>query len=150
MYFQISVHLDNGEKIIKEQGLASGGSVQMFFANEVRRISDPYVPMDNGVLKNTAVIETGGNAICYITPYALVHWYGKVMVDPITGKGAFHDAETGRFWSRPKEQGIRKVPTDRDMKYRGAPLRGPYWVERAVLDNRDVLLLAVEKKIMER
>ena len=69
------------------------------------------------------------------------------MVDPITGKGAFYDPKSGRFWSRPEEQGIRKVLTDRDLKYTNGPLRGPRWVERCWIDHKDEIIKGMEKLV---
>ena len=129
------------------KGVDIKGPVQMFFANEVMRKADPYVPMGSGVLKNSARVVDGGEAIEYSTPYARYHWYGKLMVDPIIGKGAFHDPISGRFWSRPNTP---KVLTDRDMSYQGAPMRGPMWVDRMWLTEKESILSSVSQFIMKR
>lgn len=42
-------------------------------AHEVKRLSDPYVPMDTGVLKNSA--RTVGGSVWYSTPYARRQYY---------------------------------------------------------------------------
>lgn len=116
-----------------------GGSAQRFFTNELMRLSDDYVPMNSGVLKNSAKAEKGGTAIIYETPYARYHWYGKMMADPVYGKGAFFKEGYG-FWSRPN---VEKVLTDKNMKYQESPRRGPRWVERCFIDNKDKLIDAV-------
>ncbi|WP_205700222.1 minor capsid protein [Erysipelothrix sp. HDW6A] len=94
---------------------------QKFFSNELMRIADGYVPFRQGALKNSATIETDGTAINYNVPYARVHWYGKIMAG-----------------SLPKQ------PTEKDMNYQGAPIRGHRWVERAYADNKDAIIKAVE------
>lgn len=48
--------------------LNRNGDAQRFFTHEVRRLSDPYVPMQTGALKNTAVEQT--DKITYPQPYA--------------------------------------------------------------------------------
>ena len=116
-----------------------GGSAQRFFTNELMRLSDNYVPFANGPLKNSARAEKDGTGIIYNTPYARLHWYGKLMVDPVTGKGAFFKDGYG-FWSRPNTP---KVLTDKDMEYQGAPMRGPRWVERCYIDNQQQLITAI-------
>lgn len=138
---EIRFDLSDADKIIKEHGLGPGGSVQKFFTNELLRISDPYTPFSSGILKGTAFISQDGTSIFYNTPYARYLWYGKLMVDPITRKGAFFNPAYG-FWSRPK---VQKQLTDIDLEYQGAPLRGPRWVERAYIDNKQALLSSVEK-----
>lgn len=111
-------------------GFTEDSAAQRFFTEEVMRASDPYVPMDTGVLKNIA--KNCGDEILYNTPYARYQWYGKLMVDPYTGKGAFFSEDYG-FWSRP---GVQKVLSDRDLNYQGAPRRGAFWVNRAWADNK--------------
>lgn len=143
--YEVKVTFHGAEKIMQDKGLDPGGKIQRLFSSEVMRISDPYLPRDDaGVLQSSACVADSGDAVIYSTPYARYHWFGKLMVDPITGKGAFHDPSSGRFWSRPR---IDKVLTDRDMKYQGAPMRGPRWVSRAWLDHGESVLFGIEKLI---
>lgn len=116
---------------------------QKFFSDRLLAESDPYIPYDSGILKSSGRVVDDGNAIEYETPYARYQYYGKLMVDPITGKGAFFSKDYG-FWSRPMAQ---KKLTDRDLKYQGAPTRGSHWVERAWLANKDGLIESTEKFI---
>lgn len=51
------------------------------------------------------------------------------------------------FWSRPK---VQKELTDIDLKFQGSPTRGPRWVKRAYIDNKDSILSSVEKFINRR
>lgn len=111
----------------------AGGETQRFFTSELMRLSDNYVPMDSGVLKNSAKMNSDGTAIIYDAPYARYHWYGHLMVDPITGKGAFFKNGYG-FWSRPNTP---KVLTDRALTYQGAPMRGSHWAERCFVANEN-------------
>jgi hypothetical protein len=142
--FKVDIKLDGAEKILEGLGLQEAGSVQKFFTNELMRLSDPYVPFRQGPLKNSAHMTQNGDGIIYNTPYARYHWYGKLMVDPITKKGAFYDPRSGRFWSRPNTP---KELTDRDLQYTGGPLRGPRWVERCWIDNKDSIIKATEAYI---
>jgi hypothetical protein len=142
--FDIKVDVAGAEQILKNHGLEKAGPVQQFLTSEIMRLSDPYVPFRSGPLKNSAQPTPEWDGIIYNTPYARYHWFGKLMVDPITRKGAFYDPRSGRFWSRPNTP---KVLTDRDMKYTGAPLRGPRWVERCWIDNKDSIIKAVEAYI---
>lgn len=141
MATEIKFDLSDADKIIQEHGLGPGGSVQKFFTNELLRISDPYTPFSSGILKGTAFISQDGTSIFYNTPYARYLWYGKLMVDPITEKGAFFKEGYG-FWSRPK---VQKQLTNIDLKYHGSQLRCSKWVERAYIDNKQALLSSVEK-----
>lgn len=142
----IKIDFKDVNNIISSHGLGPGGDVQHFFTNELFRISNPYTPFRSGVLSGTAYIEPDGTSINYITPYARYLWYGKLMVDPITNKGAFYNPVYG-FWSRP---GVQKELTEIDLKFQGAPLRGPRWVERAYIDNKNTITTSVERYIKRR
>ena len=123
---------------LKQTGLDASNTAQAFLANEIMRTSDKYVPSDSAkILKTNASVSKDADGIEYRAPYARYHWFGKLMVDPYTGKGSFYDPKTGMHWSRPKTQ---KVLTDRDMNYQGAPLRGPHWVTRCWIDNKNTIL----------
>ncbi len=142
--FDIKIDLADANQILVNHGLQEGGPVQRFFTNELMRLSDPYVPFRSGPLKNTVQPSQEWDSIIYNTPYARYHWFGKLMVDPITRKGAFYDPLSGRFWSRPNTP---KVLTARDLKYTGGPLRGPKWVERCWIDNKDSIIQSTEAYI---
>ena len=139
---KVTVNIDP-TAILKSKQLGKGQKVQQFFANEVKRVSDNYVPMKDGALKNNVSIDTDGSGITYHSPYARYHWYGKKMVDPEYGVGAFYSEDYG-YWSRP---GVKKQLTDIDLNYTGAPMRGPKWALRAFADNKEALETAIEKYI---
>lgn len=61
------------QRILIKHNLNKNGNGQKFLTHEIRRLSDPYVPFDTGVLKNTAVEEV--NRIIYVAPYAMKQWY---------------------------------------------------------------------------
>ena len=137
---EVKIDIKEASQLIIDLGLAPGGKIQKFFSNELLRVSNPYTPFDNEILVGTAYVSHDGTEIIYPVPYARYLWHGKLMVDPITKKGAFFKPEYG-FWSRPKTQ---KELTNRDLKFQGAPLRGPKWVERAYIDNKATLLSSLE------
>ena len=145
MSFEVKTNVNwSPNRILSVCGLDPQGDVQKFFTSEVIRASDPYVPTDTGVLKNT--VQNEGDSITYNTPYARYMWYGKLMVDPITHKGAFF-SETYGFWSRPNTP---KVLTDKDLVYHGGGRRGAYWVNRSWIDNKDSIIASTQAFMKER
>lgn len=126
------------EQLLAEHGLNDGGEVQKFIDNEVMRQSLPYMPNMNGVLQNAMMSQTviGSGEIRQNTPYARYQYYGMLFVDPITLKGSFYDARTGRHWSR---KGVAKIPdpTDRLLNYNTSKnaLAGSHWFDRAMKDH---------------
>ena len=141
----VDVNMPEAGEVFKRCGLDYGGDAHRFFTNELMKLSRPYVPKRNGILNAKTFLDNKGDAIIYDTPYARYLWYGKVWVDPKTGKACmvFTDKKTGNvvFYSRLH---VKKVPTDRDIKYHGGGLQGSRWVERCWIDNKDALCKALE------
>lgn len=76
MGVSIRVHIDPADKILLKRSLNRSGRAQKFFTHEVRRLSDPYVPMQVGIMKNTAIEQT--DKITYPQPYARrQYWENK-------------------------------------------------------------------------
>lgn len=94
-------------------------AAQKFVDSEVLRLSDPYIPIQSGVLKKSGILGTtiGSGEVVWNAPYAKYLYYGKVMV--------------GR---------APKVLTARNLTYRGAPMRGAFWFERMKKDKGKQIL----------
>lgn len=114
----------NTSKILAARGLGATNKARKYLASEVVRLSDPYVPMQQGHLKNQKTIASNGSQIVYTQPYAHYQWYGEVMA--------------GRA---PKEY------TGKKLTYNGAPTRGPRWTERMLIDKRKEIENNVENFI---
>lgn len=126
------INLPGMGDVIRKAGTGSGGRAQTFLTNELLRLSDPYTPFDAGIMVGMARIVDGATAIEYNAPHTQYHWYGRLMVDAVTGSS----------WAR---AGTQKVLTPHMMSYKGGPLRGPRWVDRAFEANKDALIKSVEK-----
>lgn len=114
----------NAKQIMASRGLGATLKVQKYIASEVKRLSDKYVPMQQGMLKNNAQIASNGSHIVYNQPYAHYQYYGKVMA--------------GRA---PKKY------TGDDLTYNGAPMRGARWTERMLADKKHELEKGVDAYI---
>ena len=114
----------NTAKIMRERGLGGDNRAQVYLASEVKRLSDPYVPMQSGQLKNMAVIASDGSSVTYTQPYAHYQYYGKVMA--------------GRA---PKHY------TGDDLTYSGGGLRGAQWDKRMMADKSNELVSNLERFI---
>lgn len=120
---RITVDID-AKKILAKRGLGSSNEVRKYVASEVARLSDPYVPMQQGILKSAYTIASDGSQLVYTQPYAHYQYYGMAM--------------GGRA---PKKY------TGNGLTYNGAPMRGPKWVERMIIDKRAEIESNVEKFI---
>lgn len=98
--------------------------MQQFVANEVLRLSEPYIPFREGTLIQSGHIENDTD-IVWRTPYVRYQHEGKVWIDPKINAAGFK-TENG-WYSR---RGARKIPTDRSLNYNNGSLRGDHWVER--------------------
>lgn len=106
----------NTAKIMKQRKMGGDNQAQIFLASEVKRLSDPYVPMQQGMLKNNVVIASDGSTLTYTQPYAHYQYYGEAMA--------------GRA---PKHY------TGKALNYSGGGLRGPNWDKRMIIDRGDDL-----------
>ena len=121
----VNVKVDiNVSKILAKRGIGGDNRARVFLASEVKRLSDPYVPMQQGLLKNNAVVAEDGSTLTYTQPYAHYQYYGEVMA--------------GR---------APKSYTGEKLTYHGAPMRGARWVERMLADKRNDLAKSVEAYI---
>lgn len=111
-------------KILKDRGLGSDTGARKYLASEVKRLCDPYVPMQQGMLKNQATIAADGAYIVYTQPYAHYQYYGEVMA--------------GRA---PKKY------TGRELTYHGAPMRGKEWDKRMLADKSKDLERSIDAYI---
>lgn len=110
---KISFEFNKSEKTIIEE-TTGGDKVQLFLANEARKLMQPYVPELNHIMiKNVRTyVEDGQGIVHYLSPYSRFQFGGKVMVSSITGS----------TWSH----GEAKILTVRDLKYSKA-LATSHW-----------------------
>jgi len=133
------------EEMLQSVGLEEGGLAQQALDEAFVKNCDPYVPMDSGVLMESAYIATnfGSGDIVWQTPYAHYAYEGIVYVDTETEKAAFYDKDFG-FWSRP---GVQKIPSDRLLTFHSGGQRGRKWAERMWADHADDVIAEVEAVI---
>jgi len=139
---KVNVKINSTNNIIKEHGLNDNGRVTEFLRNEVDRFCDPYIPFSKGILKN-AKTYPDKRSIKYISPYSHYHYKGKKYISPKLGVSGIL-LKSGKWWS-PK--GEKKVATNIDMNYQGAPKRGPEWDKRMMNDRKNEIIKDVENFI---
>lgn len=134
------------QQILDKYGL-EGGRTQKVIDSQFMGYLDKYMPADSNQQMITAMYDStkvGSGEININAPHAHYQHEGELYVDPKTGKGAFHDPVSGRYWSRP---GIKKVPSGKKLNYHGGPLRGDYFVERMLADHFEDILNSGQKEI---
>lgn len=119
---KIDLEMDSVGAILRRRGLETGGRVQRMFTAECARQMDPYVPMQQGTLKNTRFI--GPDYVEYKGPHAHYQYIGKLMVGAVTGSAYAKSGEPKKYASPLK-----------DLQYHGAPKRGALWDKRMWVDK---------------
>lgn len=120
--------------MLKERGLQKGGPVQQTIDAEVMRYMSPYMPRRQaGELEHMMVMATvvGSGQIDIPGPYAHYLHEGILYVSPTTG----------RAWAKRNEI---KVPTNKELTYAGAPMRGKKFFDRMKADHKDDILRSAQ------
>ena len=143
---KVKLDIPSAAELIKRKGLGPDGHVQRFHTANVNRRIGKYMPHLTGDLE-TKLKFTHGNHIVVLGPYAKYQYYGKVMVDSVTGKGPANIPDVGyRF-----RKGATLALTDRNLEYTKTfnPQAGPFW-DRALVAAEGDALVADIQRYMER
>lgn len=131
---KVEFNISTAETIKRNHGLQPGGSVQKLVDGECMRYMGDYMPRRQaGELEHMMVMATviGSGQIDIPGPYAHYLHEGILYVSPTTGSA----------WAKKNEI---KDPTDRELTYAGAPMRGKKWFERMKADHKDDILQAAQ------
>lgn len=133
------------QQILDKYGL-DGGRTQKVIDSSFMSHLDKYMPSDTAMMIASMYNSTkvGSGEVNINSPQAYYMNEGELYVDPKTGKGAFYDPISGRYWSRP---GVKKVPSGKKLNYHGGPLRGDHFTERMLADHFTDILNAGQKEI---
>ncbi|WP_455438028.1 minor capsid protein [Hungatella hathewayi] len=125
------------EVLLEKHGLQPGGPVQKVIDSEAMRYMSPYMPRRQaGELEHMMIMVTviGSGEINTPGPYAHYLHEGILYVSPTNGSA----------WAKKNEI---KVPTDRELKYTGAPIRGKKWFDRMKADHKGDILEAAQARM---
>lgn len=115
------------EELLRNHGLQDGGPVQRLIDNECMRYMGSYMPRRQaGELEHMMALNTviGTGQINIPGPYAHYLNEGILYVSPTTGSS----------WAKKDEV---KVPTDKELTYAGAPMRGKKFFDRMKADHKE-------------
>ena len=129
--FKVKVKINNVNKILKDHGLNEEGRVVKFLRDDADRLMNPYIPMDNGMLRRNKTYPSN-HEIKYISSYAKYQYYGKLML-----------AKNGSSWAK---KGEKKVETSRNLKYHTSGT-GPKWDKLMLQRHKNDLVKDVENYI---
>ena len=138
MKLNVKVKMNSVNKIIKDHGLEKDGRVVRRLRDTADRLMNPFVPMDNGMLRRNKTYPKN-NEIKYTSPYAKYQYYGKMYISPKLGVSGI-PLKSGRWWS-PK--GEIKTPTSKKLKYHTSGT-GPKWDKLMMQRRKNDLVKDVE------
>ena len=129
--FSVKVKINKTSQILKDHGLNKDGRAVKFLRDDADRLMNPYIPMDNGMLRRNKTYPSN-HEIKYISPYAKYQYYGKLML-----------AKNGSSWAK---KGEKKVATSRNLKYHTSGT-GPKWDKLMLQRHKNDLVKDVENYI---
>ena len=141
MKLDVKVKMNSVNKIIKDHGLDKDGRVVRHLRDTADRLMNPFVPMDNGMLRRNKTYPKN-NEIKYTSPYAKYQYYGKMYISPKLGVSGIL-LKSDRWWS-PK--GEKKIPTSKKLKNHTSGT-GPKWDKLMLQRRRNDLVKDVENYI---
>ena len=135
---RVSVDMKPVKQIMKRLGVDARGDVQMQMTKMVCHRITRYIPKRAGVLSSKLKFIKSPTQIEILGPYARVHYYGKIMVDPKTGAAGFL---TPNGWR--SRRGVPKVVSNRSFDYKKTgnkhPDAGPFWDRRLMAAEGDAM-----------
>ena len=134
---KVEFNISTAETIKRNHGLQPRGSVQKLVDGECMRYMGDYMPRRQaGELQHMMVMATviGSGQIDIPGPYAHYLHEGILYVSPTTGSA----------WAKKNEI---KIPTDQELTYAGAPMRGKKFFDRMKADHKDDILQAAQALI---
>lgn len=134
---KVEFNISTAETIKRNHGLQPGGSVQKLVDGECMRYMSDYMPRRQaGNLEHMMILATviGSGQIDIPGPYAHYLHEGILYVSPTTGSA----------WAKKNEI---KIPTDQELTYAGAPMRGKKFFDRMKADHKDDILQAAQALI---
>ena len=134
---KVEFNISTAETIKRNHGLQPEGPVQKLVDSEAMRYMSDYMPRRQaGELEHMMVMATviGSGQIDIPGPYAHYLHEGILYVSPTTGSA----------WAKKNEI---KIPTDQELTYAGAPMRGKKFLDRMKADHKDDILQAAQALI---
>ena len=147
MKTKIKVEMKPVNTILTRLGVTPDGDVQAHLTADINRRITRYMPYRSGALATKLKFIKSPTEIEVVGPYARAMYYGKVMVDPQTGKAGFL---TPNGWRSRK--GVPKVVSDRDIEYDTTknPQAGPFWDRRLMAAEGDAIAADIQRYVDRR
>ena len=146
---RVRVDMKPVKQIMARLGIDARGDVQRFHTANVKRRIQKYMPYRTGATIKLMIAQSPVNEpfLHVNVPYARMLYYGKVMMDPVTGAAGFL---TENGWR--SRRGVDKVASGRDIQYDRSknPRAGPFWDRRLAAAEGAVLSAELQAYVRRR
>lgn len=129
--FTVKVKMNSINKILKDHGLDKNGRVTRHLRDTADRLMNPFVPMDNGMLRRNKTYPNA-STIKYTSPYAHYQYTGKLML-----------TKSGSSYAK---KGEKKFYTSKKLKYHTSGT-GDHWDKLMLQRHRNDLTKDVQNYI---
>lgn len=148
MSTRIKVEMKPVSTILTRLGVDRNGDVQMHLTRIVNKRITKYMPFRSGALATKLKHIKSPTEIEVLGPYARYPYYGKVMVNSVTGKGPAMIPGVGYRYRK----GTTLKVTERDLNYDKTkhPEAGPYWDRRMMAAEKDAIAADVQAYVRRR
>ena len=145
---RIKVEMKPIATILTRLGIDKTGDVQTQLTRIINKRITRYMPYRTGALSTKLKYIKSSTEIEVLAPYARYQYYGKVMVNSVTGKGHALIPDVGY---RYKKVAILKA-TDRDLKYDTTkhPNAGPFWDRRMMAAEKDAIVSDIQAYVRRK
>lgn len=149
--FDVKLELKSTDSILRNHGLQHGGPVQKVVDQACMRYMSDYMPRRQaGELEHMMVTATviGSGQIDIPGPYAHYLHEGIVYIDPKYNCAGWISSTPGKYFGQwYSRKGAVKVPTNRELQYTGAPMRGKKFFDRMKADHKADILKVAQAEI---
>ena len=129
--FNVKIKINKTSQILKDHELNEDGRVNRFMRDDADRLMNPFIPMDNGMLRRNKAYPNN-HSIKYNSPYSKYQYYGKLML-----------TKSGSSWAK---KGEKKFETGKKLKYHTSGT-GAKWDKLMLQRRKNDLVKDVENYI---
>lgn len=149
---RITVNMKPVSQVMKKLGVDKRGDVQRNFTQMAANRIEKYLPYRTGMFAKAMFMNITPTTITHPGPYARFLYYGKLMVDPVTGAAGYFNKKKDQWQSRTKAPHVPKVESNRPITYstHKNAQAGPFWDKRMMASEGDALQQEIQNYVNER
>lgn len=145
---KVELQMQSRDALLSKYGLQEGGPVQKLVDSECMAYMAPYMPraqaghLEHGMEMVTVI---GSGVVEVPGPDAHYLHEGIVYIDPKYNCAGWISNTPGQYFGQwYSRKNSVKIPTNRELQYTGAPMRGKKFFDRMKTDHKEDILEAAQ------